>query len=104
MNPLVFLAAVGTVLATFILGFSSAGFHAAGSGNRKEFALSRGGAVLVVLLITGGCLLVLIKPVFIHPLWVQYVVLFGSPAVAGYIIGRLVPRQADEEQSAGPGK
>lgn len=99
MNPLVFLAAVGAVLTTFILGFSSAGFHAAGSGNRKEFVSSRGGAVLVVLLMTTGCLLVLAKPVFIHPLWVRYAVLFGLPAVAGYIIGRLVPRPIDEEQS-----
>lgn len=99
MNPLVFLAAVGAVLTTFILGFTSAGFQVAGSGNRKEFVSSRGGAVLVVLLMTTGCLLVLAKPVFIHPLWVRYAVLFGLPAVAGYIIGRLVPRPIDEEQS-----
>ncbi|MGP4968790.1 MULTISPECIES: hypothetical protein [Glutamicibacter] len=103
MNPLVFLAAVGAMLATFILGFTSAGFQVAGSGNRKEFVSSRGGTVLVLLLITVGCSLVLVKSVFINPLWVRYAVLFGLPVVSGYIIGRLVPQPMDEHQSGDPG-
>lgn len=104
MNPLVFLAVVGAVLTTFVLGFTSAGFQVVGAGNRRQFASSRGGTVLVLLLMTVGCSLVLVKSVFINPLWVRYAVLFGLPAVAGYIIGRLVPRPIDEEQSGDPGK
>lgn len=99
MDSLVFLTAVGAVLATFILGFTSAGFQVAGSGNRREFVSSRGGTVLVLLLITVGCSLVLVKSLFINPLWVRSAVLFGLPAVAGYITGRLVPRQIDAQYS-----
>lgn len=87
------LAVIGLVVSAFLVGFTVAGLHeqaidddgsGADIGARMRGPLLRQGVVLV------GTALILVDPVVIEPLWLQYLLLVAVPMALGYVARRVL--------------
>ena len=98
MEFMTFLAAIGIVMSTFLLGFIVAGLHETEAESGMKAVTSLGlmpGAMLFVAICTG---FILVEPALINPLWLQYTLLAALPLVTGYILRRVLAKKLENVQ------
>ena len=78
---MMFLAVPGLALASFVFAFCLAGIWVSGG---PSWSASLGRTMLAMLVVIIGMSLVLIEPAAISPAWLQYTLLVGVPAAAGF--------------------
>ncbi|HAY43413.1 MAG TPA: hypothetical protein DCY59_07605 [Micrococcaceae bacterium] len=98
MEFMTFLAAIGIVVSTFLLGFFIAGLHETGPESDNESATSVALTALVMLFVAVCTAFILVEPALINPLWLQYTLMAGVPLVVGYILRRALAKSMDSTQ------
>lgn len=93
-----FLATMGIMVSTFLLGFFIAGLHETGPESDNKSAKSVTLTALVMLFVTVCTAFILVEPAQINPLWLQYTLLAGVPLVVGYVMRRALARSMDSAQ------
>lgn len=88
MQFMAFLAVIGLVMSTALIGFVVGGFHETDRASGKKPATTHATLTFGLLVVTVGCPFILVEPAIINPLWLQYVTLAAAPAIAGYAIRR----------------
>ena len=90
-----FIAVLGLVLSTALLGFIIGGAHESEAESSAEYRARRPlvlvGAGLVLVALTQG--MVLFGSGLIEPVWAMYLLLVVLPAAIGYTGRRLLARQ-----------
>lgn len=97
MEFMTFLAAIGIVVSTFLLGLFIARLHETGPGSDKESATSVAVTALKMLFVAVCTAFILVEPALINPLW-QYTLMAGVPLVVGYVLRRALARSMDSTQ------
>ena len=87
MGFMMFLAVPGLALASFVFAFCLAGIWVSGG---PSWSASLGRTMLAMLVVIIGMSLVLIEPAAISPAWLQYTLLVGVPAAAGFFSCRYI--------------
>lgn len=98
MEFMTFLAAIGIVVSTFLLGFFIAGLHETGPESDNESATSVALTALVMLFVAVCTAFILVEPALINPLWLQYTLMAGVPLAVGYILRRALAKSMDSTQ------
>lgn len=98
MEFMTFLAAIGIVVSTFLLGFFAAGLHETEPESDKESATSVALTALMMLFVAVCTAFILVEPALINPLWLQYTLMAGVPLVVGYVLRRALARSMDSTQ------
>lgn len=98
MEFMSFLAAIGLVGSTFLLGFFFAGLHETGAESESTSAASVAFTALVMFFVAVCTAFILVEPALIKPLWLQYMLMAGAPLVVGYAMRRALARSMDRSQ------
>ncbi|WP_417366753.1 hypothetical protein [Glutamicibacter arilaitensis] len=95
-----FLASIGLVASTFLLGLFFAGLHEtrAESESTSTSTTSVAFTALVMLFVAVCAAFILVEPALINPLWLQYTLMAGAPLVVGYAMRRALARSMDRSQ------
>ncbi|WP_315913802.1 hypothetical protein [Arthrobacter sp. lap29] len=88
MEFMTFLAVIGLVMSTALIGFAVGGFNETGRETGKKPETTNATVAFGLLIVAVCCSFILIEPAVIHPLWLEYVILAAVPAMAGYIARR----------------
>lgn len=98
MEFMTFIAAIGVVLSTLIVGVITAGLHEVEEEDMEGSDSSQGLSLLSMTFIAVCTSLILVEPALIRPLWLQYVLLAGLPFVIGYVLRRVSARRSTGEE------
>ena len=83
-----FLAVIGLVASTALIGFAMGGFHETDRATGKKADSTPGAVAAKLLFVAACCAFILMEPSIMRPVWLQYVVLAAVPAVTGYAARR----------------
>jgi len=84
---MMFIAVPGLALSTFLIAFAIGGLWETPHDGEKSRI---GGPLLLMCLVAVCTSLILIEPAAISPLWLQYLLLIGAPAVVGFVIRHVI--------------
>lgn len=93
-----FLASIGLVASTFLLGLFFAGLHETRAESESTSTTSVAFTALVMLFVAVCAAFILVEPALNNPLWLQYTLMAGAPLVVGYAMRRALARSMDRSQ------